>query len=63
MKELLDPPKQVLIGPQALEGELVLPPRAQAIIVFAHGSGSDLRGPTKLLTVTRSSTSSCPDGV
>ena len=48
MKELLDPPKQVLIGPQALEGELVLPPRAQAIIVFAHGSGSGRRSPRNL---------------
>ena len=47
-KELLDPPKQVLIGPQALEGELVLPPRAQAIIVFAHGSGSGRRSPRNL---------------
>ena len=45
MEELLDPPKQVLIGPQALEGELVLPPRAQALIVFAHGSGSGRRSP------------------
>ena len=45
MKELLDPPKQVLIGPQALEGDLVLPSRAQAIIVFAHGSGSGRRSP------------------
>ena len=48
MKELLDPPKQVLIGPQALEGDLVLPPRAQAIIVFAHGSGSGRRSPRNL---------------
>ena len=48
MEELLDPPKQVLIGPQALEGELLLPPRAQALIVFAHGSGSGRRSPRNL---------------
>ena len=48
MEKLLDPPKQVLIGPQALEGDLVLPPRAQAIIVFAHGSGSGRRSPRNL---------------
>ncbi len=48
MEELRDPPKQVLIGPQALEGELVLPPRAQALIVFAHGSGSGRRSPRNL---------------
>ena len=48
MEELLDPPKQVLIGPQALEGDLTLPPRAKAIIVFAHGSGSGRRSPRNL---------------
>lgn len=48
MEDLLDPPKQVLIGPQALEGDLVLPPRAQALIVFAHGSGSGRRSPRNL---------------
>ena len=48
MEELPDPPKQVLIGPQALEGDLILPPRAQAIIVFAHGSGSGRRSPRNL---------------
>ena len=48
MDELLCLPKRVLIGPQALEGELVLPPRAQALIVFAHGSGSGRRSPRNL---------------
>ncbi len=48
MEELLYLPKRVLIGPQALEGELVLPPRAQALIVFAHGSGSGRRSPRNL---------------
>ena len=48
MEDLPDPAKQVLIGPQALEGDLVLPPRAQAIIVFAHGSGSGRRSPRNL---------------
>ncbi len=44
----LIPPKRVLIGPQALEGELVLPPHAQALIAFAHGSGSSRRSPRNL---------------
>lgn len=48
MKELPHPPKQTLIGPQALEGDLVLRLRARAIIVFAHGSGSGLRSPRNL---------------
>ncbi len=48
MEELLYLPKRVLIGPQALEGELVLPPRAKALIVFAHGSGSGRRSPRNL---------------
>ena len=48
MEALLYLPKRVLIGPQALEGELVLPPRAQALIVFAHGSGSGRRSPRNL---------------
>ena len=43
MEEQLSLPKWVLIGPQALEGALELPPRAQALIVFAHGSGSGRR--------------------
>ena len=41
-------PKRVLVGPRALEGELALPPRAQALIVFAHGSGSGRRSPRNL---------------
>ena len=48
MEEAVDPPTQVLIGPQALEGDLVLPPRAEAIIVFAHGSGSGRRSSRNL---------------
>ena len=48
MDELLYLPKQVLIGPHALEGDLVLPPRAQALIVFAHGSGSGRLRPRNL---------------
>ena len=48
MEQLVNPRKQVLIGSQALEGDLVLPPRAQAIIVFAHGSGSGRRSPRNL---------------
>jgi pimeloyl-ACP methyl ester carboxylesterase len=48
MDELPDPPKRALIGPQALEGDLVLQPHAQALIVFAHGSGSSRRSPRNL---------------
>ncbi|HEX7440751.1 MAG TPA: alpha/beta hydrolase, partial [Caldimonas sp.] len=48
MAELPDPPKRVLIGPQALEGDLVLPPQARALIVFAHGSGSSRRSPRNI---------------
>ena len=48
MEKLPDPAKQVLIGPQALEGDLILPPQARAIIVFAHGSGSGRRSPRNL---------------
>ena len=48
MEEQLYLPKRVSIGPQALAGELVLPPRAQALVVFAHGSGSGRRSPRNL---------------
>lgn len=48
MEEQLYLPKRVLIGPQALEGDLVLPPRALALILFAHGSGSGRRSPRNL---------------
>lgn len=45
MEELLSPPKRVLVGPHALEGDLTLPPQARGLIVFAHGSGSTRRSP------------------
>ncbi len=48
MEQQLYLPKRVSIGAQALEGALVLPPRAQALIVFAHGSGSGRRSPRNL---------------
>ncbi len=48
MDELTPPPKRVLIGPQSLEGDLLLPPQARALIVFAHGSGSTRRSPRNL---------------
>jgi putative phosphoribosyl transferase len=35
----------IKVGPGALEGELVLPPGARAIVVFAHGSGSSRHSP------------------
>lgn len=45
MQDLLSPPKRVLVGPQALDGDLTVPPDAEALIVFAHGSGSSRRSP------------------
>jgi len=36
---------RVPIGNQALDGELVIPPRAQGLVVFAHGSGSSRHSP------------------
>ncbi len=45
MEELLSPPKRVLIGPHGLEGDLLLPQRARALIVFAHASGATRRSP------------------
>ena len=41
-------PMRVLIGPQELEGDLVLPPDCGALIVFAHGSGSSRHSPRNL---------------
>lgn len=35
----------VRIGPQPLRGELVVPPRAVGMVVFAHGSGSSHLSP------------------
>ncbi|MBS0318121.1 MAG: dienelactone hydrolase family protein [Proteobacteria bacterium] len=37
--------ERVLIGPRKLEGDLVVPPRAWGLIVFAHGSGSTRHSP------------------
>ncbi len=37
--------RSVSIGPHALDGELALPPRPAALIVFAHGSGSSRHSP------------------
>jgi len=48
MEELSYLPRQVLIGSQALEGDLVLPPHAKALIAFAHGSDSSRRSPRNL---------------
>ncbi|WP_414652281.1 dienelactone hydrolase family protein [Ideonella sp.] len=38
-------PKRVQIGPQALDGDLIVPPQARGLVVFAHGSGSSRRSP------------------
>jgi hypothetical protein len=37
--------QQVLIGPHALSGELHVPAGAGALVLFAHGSGSNRRSP------------------
>jgi putative phosphoribosyl transferase len=36
---------RVLAGRVALEGDLVIPPAARGLVVFAHGSGSSRRSP------------------
>jgi pimeloyl-ACP methyl ester carboxylesterase len=38
-------PREIGIGPLGLPGDLVVPDRAQAIVVFAHGSGSSRLSP------------------
>jgi putative phosphoribosyl transferase len=38
-------PGRVAIGPLALEGELVVPAGARAVVAFAHGSGSSRLSP------------------
>ncbi len=37
--------RQVVIPPLGLQGDLVIPERAAAIVAFAHGSGSSRRSP------------------
>ena len=37
--------QQVLIGPHALGGDLVVPPAPCGVVVFAHGSGSSRHSP------------------
>lgn len=37
--------QQVLVGPHALPGDLTVPADAQALVLFAHGSGSSRRSP------------------
>ena len=38
-------PRRVAVGPLALEGELVVPADARAVVAFAHGSGSSRLSP------------------
>ncbi|HET7527574.1 MAG TPA: alpha/beta hydrolase, partial [Burkholderiaceae bacterium] len=40
---------QVLIGPHALGGELIVPTGARGLVLFAHGSGSSRRSPRNRL--------------
>ena len=37
--------QQVLVGPHALSGELILPAQAIGVVLFAHGSGSSRLSP------------------
>lgn len=37
--------RRVLVGEAALDGDLVLPPGARGLVLFAHGSGSSRRSP------------------
>jgi dienelactone hydrolase len=37
--------EQVLVGPGRLPGELIVPPRAAGLVLFAHGSGSSRHSP------------------
>ena len=39
--------EEVLVGPSALMGELMVPDRARGLVVFAHGSGSNRRSTRK----------------
>lgn len=38
MEDLLLPPKRVQVGPHALDGDLVVPPQARGLVVFAPGT-------------------------
>lgn len=44
MQDVLTP-KRVQIGPQLLDGDLIVPPQARGLVVFAHDSGSSRRSP------------------
>jgi dienelactone hydrolase len=37
--------EQVLVGPGRLPGELIVPPQAAGLVLFAHGSGSSRHSP------------------
>ncbi len=43
MEDLLLPTKRVQIGPHALDGDLVVPPQARGLVVFAPSSGGGTR--------------------
>lgn len=38
-------PAAVWVGPLKLPGDLVVPPEARALVIFAHGSGSSRLSP------------------
>jgi putative phosphoribosyl transferase len=49
-----DPPRRqsVIIGDQALEGDLAIPPVPCGLIIFAHGSGSSRRSPRNVFVAS-----------
>jgi hypothetical protein len=48
------PPRRrsVIIGDQALEGDLAIPPVPCGLIIFAHGSGSSRRSPRNVFVAS-----------
>jgi putative phosphoribosyl transferase len=48
MEDLLLPPKRVHVGHHALDGDLVVPPQARGLVVFAPGIGRTRRNPHHL---------------
>src|SRR5437016_13618005 len=41
----VDEPLEISAGPVALDGDLIIPPTAAGVVLFAHGSGSGRLSP------------------
>ncbi len=48
MEDQLSPPKRVLVGPESLEADLVVPPQPRGLVVFAQAGGKGRRDPRNL---------------